>query len=91
MQVEVVLPLEVEVHIRRLEKGDAGAIVHAVEGVQDARRPARLRLADVKSRRERQSEEVLIELPRLLGIAAAISSVVQSLDHGRRSRGLGVP
>ena len=78
------LPLEVEVHVGRLEEGEAGAVVHAVEGVQDVCRAARFRLADVERGGERQAEEVLVERPRLLGIAAAIGGVVESPDHGRR-------
>ena len=85
MEVVVVLRLEVERHVRRLEEGDAGAVVHSIEGMKGAGVPARLGLSDFQRRDERQAEEVLVEFPGLLGIATAIGGVVQSLDHIRSS------
>ena len=40
VEIVVVLRLELERHVRRLEEGEAGAVVHAIEGMQRlVRRP----------------------------------------------------
>jgi hypothetical protein len=46
VQVVVVLRLELERHVGRLEEREARAVVHAVEGVQGVGAPAALRLLD---------------------------------------------
>jgi hypothetical protein len=84
VQVEIVLFLELEilaVLARHFEEGEAGAILHLVEGVQHARLAAGLRRLDLEGVDEWEAEEVLVELPRLLGVPAAIGVVMQSLDH----------
>jgi hypothetical protein len=43
--------------------------------------PAAFRFRDVERLHQRQPEETLVEAPRLLGVAAAVGVVVQSLDH----------
>src|SRR5271165_6910346 len=70
VEVVVVLPLEIERHVRRLEEGNARAVVHSVEGVKRPGRPSRIRLVDLQRRGEWKSEEILVELPRLLRVAA---------------------
>jgi len=81
VQVVVVLRLELERPVGRLEEGEARAVVHAVEAVQHGGAPAALRLADHEGVGERQAEEILVEAPRLLRVAAAIGVVVKALDH----------
>ena len=44
------------------------------------------------SSREAHAEEILVEAPRLLGVAAAVRVVVQPLDHQTETKGpLSVP
>ena len=81
MQVEIVLLLELERHVRHFEEREARAVVHLVETCSTCvSRPV---LVAVISKRvdERQAEEVLVELPRLLGVAAAIGVVMKALDQ----------
>ncbi|OAI52738.1 hypothetical protein AYO46_04625 [Betaproteobacteria bacterium SCGC AG-212-J23] len=83
VEVVVVLLLEHERPVGRLEEREARAVVHAVEAVQHRGAPSALRLADNEGIGERQAEEVLVEAPRLLRVPAAIGVVVQALDHER--------
>ena len=78
VQIEVVLRLEVERHVRRLEEREKGAVVHPVERVQDVGLAAGLGFADLERAGERQAEEILVEAARLLRVAAAVGVVVQS-------------
>ena len=80
VQVEVVLLLELERPVRRLEEGEEGAVGHLVEGVQHLGLAAGHRRADLEGVGQRQAEEVLVEAAGLLGIAAAVGVVVQALD-----------
>jgi hypothetical protein len=81
VQVEVVLRLELERHVRGLEERERGAVVHAEEDVDRPGTAAGLGLADLEGVRQWQAEEVLVEPARLLGVAATVGVVVQSLDH----------
>src|SRR5438105_2270674 len=75
VQVEIVLPLEVERPVRDLEKGEAGAVIHRKEGVEaDA-------VADFEGADQLQPEKILVEDTRLFRVAAAIGVVVQAFDH----------
>ena len=85
VQVEVVLLLELERHVRRLEEGQEAAVVQPVEGVQVLAVAPGLGDADLQRRRQRQPQEVLVELARLFGVAAAIGVVMQALDARLRS------
>src|SRR5262249_22819103 len=78
------LVLELERHVRRLEEGEAGPVVELEERVQHAGACAAAghRRLDLEGVDQRQAEEVLVELPGLLRIAAAIGVVMQSLYHG---------
>ena len=84
VQIEVMLVLELERHVGRLEEGEARAVVELEEGVQHAGAgiAAGHGLLDLERVHERQTEEILVEAPRLFGIAAAIGVVMQTLDHG---------
>src|SRR6185312_7490719 len=84
MQVEVVLLLELERHGRGLEEGEARAVVELIESMQHAAVgfAAGHRLLDLERVHQRQAEETLVELPCLLGVAAAIGVMMQALDHG---------
>src|SRR5690349_11333087 len=77
------LLLELERHVRRLEEGEAGAVVQPVEGVQRLGLAAALGLLDLERLDERQPEEFLVELARLFRVAAAVGVVVQTFDHGQ--------
>jgi hypothetical protein len=81
VQVVVVLRLEVERAVGRLEESEARAVVHAIEAVQHGGAPAALGLANDEGVGERQAEEILVEAPRFLGVPAAIGVVVKTLDH----------
>ena len=70
-------------HAGRLEKGEERAIVHRVEGVQGIGLAPALGLLDLERAGQGKSEEILVESPGLLGIAAAIGVVVQPPDHRR--------
>src|SRR5262249_14753060 len=82
VEVVVVLLLDVERPVGRLEEGEAGAVVEGVEGVEHVRRAAALGLGDLEGLDQRQAEELLVEAARLLGVAAAVGGVVQLADHG---------
>src|SRR5207244_10059684 len=71
----IVLPLEIERLARHFEEGEAGAVIHLEECVET------LAAADFEGADQAQAEKILIEDPRLLGIAAAIRVMVQTLDH----------
>ena len=60
VQVEVVLLLEVERQVRRLEERQAGPVVHLVEGVQGVGGPAALGLRDLEGVDQRQAKEALV-------------------------------
>src|SRR5437868_2485919 len=75
VQVEIVLPLEVERLARHLEESEAGAVIHREKGVQG------FSFADLEGADQLQAEEILVEHPRLLGITATIGVVVQAFDH----------
>src|SRR5579885_1724120 len=79
VQVEIVLPLELEGLAGRFEKRETRAVTHLKEGVQ------RLPVAYLERADEGQAEEVLIESARLLRVAAAIGIVVQSFDVAHAS------
>jgi len=81
VEVIVVLRLEVEGAVGSLEEGEARAVVHAIEAVQHVGAPAAFGLLDAERIGERQTEEVLVEAPRFLGVAAAVRVVMQSFDH----------
>src|SRR5262245_60209729 len=83
MQVEIVLVLELERHVGRLEEGEAGTVVELEEGMQHAGTglAAGHGGIDLEGVDQRQSEEFLVEFPRLLRVAAAIGVVMQTLDH----------
>ena len=84
VQIEIVLLLE-----RESFPSSPGASKKArhepsficIEGMQHAVSRPVFVCADLEALHQRQAEEVLVELPRLLGIAAAIGVVMQSLDH----------
>src|SRR5690349_13972551 len=61
VKVEVVLRLEIEVHVGRFEECEKRSVGELEEGVERARLPAGVRLADLERTREAQSEEVLVE------------------------------
>src|SRR6185295_11590202 len=73
--------LELERHVRRLEERQMRPIVHSIERVQRLGLAPALGLADLQRRHERQAEEALVELPRLLRIAAPVRVVMQPFDH----------
>src|SRR5262249_40416352 len=75
VQIELVLPLEVEGLPRHLEKGEARAVIHREEGVEA------LAFADLKGAHQLQPKKILVEAPRFVGVAAAIGVVVQAFDH----------
>src|ERR1700745_2298332 len=75
VQIQRVLALEVEERAGHLEEGEAGAVIHLEEGME---RPTFVYL---KSADHAQTEEILVKSPRLFGITATISIVVQPLDH----------
>src|SRR3954447_12598229 len=75
MQVQRVLPLEVERFPRNLEKREARSVVHFEEAVQAAPR------VDLERADEPQAEEVLVETARFLRVPAAVCVVMQTLDH----------
>ena len=75
MQIQRVLALEVEGRAGHLEEGEAGAVIHFEEGME---RPTFVYL---KSADHPQTEEILVKSPRLFGITATVSIVVQPLDH----------
>ena len=75
VQIQRVLALEVERRTGHLEEGEAGAVVHLEEGME-RRAFLYLERAD-----HPQTEEILVKSPCLFGITAAISIVVQPLDH----------
>src|SRR5262252_366709 len=75
VQIQRVLALEVEGRTGHFEEGEAGAVVHLEKGME---RPAFVYL---ESADHPQTEKILVKSPRLLGITAAISIVVQPLDH----------
>src|SRR5262249_4948325 len=81
MQIEVMLRLEVERHVGCLEERQIRMIVELVESMQRLSSAPALRLLDFQRAGEPQAEEVFIKLARLLGIAAAVSVVMQFLDH----------
>jgi hypothetical protein len=76
MQVEVVLVLELERHVRGLEEREARAIVHAIEGVQRLGLAPALGFADLERVDERQAQKTFVEAARLLGVATAVSAVM---------------
>src|SRR6516225_7073002 len=75
VQIQRVLALEVEGRTGHFEKGEAGAVIHLEEGME---RPAFVYL---ESANHPQTEKILVKSSPLLGITAAISIVVQPLDH----------
>src|SRR5438105_2461062 len=75
VQVEIVLPLELERPVRDLEEGEAGAVIHRKEGVEADS------VADFEGTDQLQPEEILVEDTRLFRVAAAIGVVVQAFDH----------
>jgi hypothetical protein len=79
--VEVVLLLEFKRVTRRLENRQERAISHLVKGVQHTGLAARLRFLDFEGVHQRQPQELLIELPGLFGVAAAVGIVVKTIDH----------
>src|SRR5258706_230235 len=81
VQIVVVLLLERERPVGRLEEREARAVVHAVEAVQHIGAPAALGLVDAEGVGERQAEEILVEAARLLGIPATIGVVMETFDH----------
>ncbi len=83
MEIEVVLRLELERHVRGFEKGEERAVVETIERVQRGGLATALRFPDLERARERQPQEILIELPRLSRVAATICVVMQTLDHLR--------
>ncbi len=76
MQIEIVLLLELEGLIRRLEKGQEGPVAHLIKGVQHFRLPAGLGLFDFERIRQRQLEEILVEFSGFLRIPAAVGAVM---------------
>jgi hypothetical protein len=79
VQVEVVLVLELERHVGRVEEGEAGTVVELEEGMEHAGAglPAGHRLLDLERVHQREAEEILVEPAGLLGVAAAVGGVVQ--------------
>src|SRR5215813_1013061 len=75
MQIQRVLALEVEGRTGHFEEGEAGAFVHREEGME---RPAFIYLEGAD---HPDTEDILVKSPCLLGITAAISIMVQPLDH----------
>src|SRR5689334_6669803 len=75
VQIQRFLALEVEGRTGHFEEGEAGAVVHREEGME---RPA---LVYLESADHPQTEEILVKCARLFGITAAVSIVVQPLDH----------
>src|SRR3954471_2846186 len=82
MQVEVVLLMEFEWHIRNFEEREVGAIAEPVERMQRMGLASALGLLDLQRAAQRQPEKVFVEAPRLLRVAAAVSVVMQAFDHG---------
>src|SRR5262249_15253852 len=72
VQIEVVLTFELERHVGRFEEREERTIVQAIERVEHVRHSPGLRLLDLERVGEREPQEALVELPRLLGAAAAI-------------------
>src|SRR5712691_1447194 len=66
VQIEIVLPLEVEGPPRRLEEGEARAVIHLEESVEG------VALVDLEGADQAKTEEVLVECAGLLGVPAAI-------------------
>ena len=81
VQIEIMLHLELERHVRRLKERQTGAVVHLVESMQGIRFSASLGFTNLKCFDQRQAEEVFIKRPRLRRITAAIRVVMQSFDH----------
>src|SRR6516162_2431819 len=75
VQIERVLLFEIEGLAGHFEKRKAGAVVHLEEGMKPAA------LIDLKRANQAQTEEILVEDPRLLRIPAAIRVVMQTFDH----------
>src|SRR5215831_6377277 len=75
MQIQGVLLFEVEGLAGDLEEGEARPVVHLEKGVKPAP------LVDLERADQAKPEEIFIEDPRLLRIAAAICIVMQTLDH----------
>jgi hypothetical protein len=75
VQIEGVLPLELERRARDLKKGEAGAVIHREEGVQPAA------FIDLERTNQAQTEEILIESPRLFRVPATVRVMVQTFDH----------
>jgi uncharacterized membrane protein YphA (DoxX/SURF4 family) len=76
VQVVVVLMLELEWEVVRLEERDARAVIELVERVQRTSRATGLRDAQVECVHQRQTQKVFVEHARLFGVAAAVSAVV---------------
>src|SRR5205814_10698710 len=75
VQIQRVLALEVEGRAGHLEEGEAGAVIHLEEGMECPT------FVYLKSADHAQTEEILVKSPRLFGITATKSIVVQPLDH----------
>src|SRR5262249_24536200 len=82
VQIQRVLIFEIERRAWYLEEGKARAVVHLEEGMECAA------LVDLERADEAKSEEILVEDPRLLGIPATISVMMQTFDHLVPPRGL---
>jgi hypothetical protein len=76
----VVLQLEIERHVRDIEEDQAGAIAQTEEDVQRPHWPAGLAFVNGDGLGERQTQEILVEMPCALRIAAAPRVVVQAME-----------
>src|SRR5262249_33775430 len=75
VQIERILALELKGLAGHLEKGEAGAVIHLKKGMQTAAR------VDFERTDKAQTEKILVKRPRLLRIPAAISIMMQALNH----------
>ena len=83
VQIKIVLLLEVERLSGYLEEGEIRTVIQPVESVQRLDRTSCLGFADLERGRERQSQEILVELACFRGIPAAPGVVVEAFDHMR--------
>src|SRR5438093_247699 len=82
MQVIIVLVLEFERLVGRLEESEERAVVEPIKCMQRVCFSSALGLGDLERSRQFEPQKILVKAPRLLGIAATIGVVVKTLDHG---------
>ena len=86
MQVVIVLHLELEGHVRCLEKRQIGAVAHFIERMQRGCFAPAFGFVDLQGPGKRQAKKALVEPARLFRVATAICIVVQPADHGNSPR-----